>query len=126
MITDERGAPTHRARHPPRPSVRGACKTGRVSLFLRYSLLRLALFVAVAAVIYLVGARGWLWVLISIVVSAALSYLWLKQPRDDLAQRLAQRVEHRHEGKGLGGRIADDNAAEDAEIESTSESASSN
>ena len=97
-----------------------------MSLFLRYSLLRLALFVAVAAVIYLVGARGWLWVLISIVVSAALSYLWLKQPRDDLAQRLAERVEHRHEGKGLGKRIADDNAAEDAEIDSSSESAPSN
>jgi UPF0716 family protein affecting phage T7 exclusion len=94
-----------------------------VSLFLRYSLLRLALFVAVAAMIYLVGARGWLWVLLSIVISAALSYLWLKGPRDDLARRLAERVEHRNPSRGLAKRIADDNAAEDAD--STRESASS-
>lgn len=80
----------------------------------RYSLLRLTLFGAVALGVYAVGARGWLWALMSILISAALAYVVLRGPRDDVARQLSDRVEGRVSGK-LDRKIDQDNAAEDAD-----------
>ncbi len=59
---------------------------------LRYSLLRLLTLVASLAVLYLVGLRGWVWLLVSVIVAAAVSYLLLARPRDAAARALAERA----------------------------------
>jgi Protein of unknown function (DUF4229) len=59
---------------------------------LKFTVLRLALFVAALAALALLGARGWLLLLLAAVVSLALSYVLLRGPREELASSLAQRV----------------------------------
>ena len=97
--------------------------------FLRYTALRLALLVAVVAVLALAGARGVLLVVLAAVVSMALSYVLLRRQRDAVAIALDERIRARQAGTppaggaGLGHRfregLAQDEAAEDAEIESS-------
>lgn len=79
--------------------------------FAFYTSLRLLLFLVVLFVVHLLGADGLLLVVISLIVSAALSYLLLKGPRDRVALQLQERYEAK--GSRLGRSIEDDNAAED-------------
>ena len=82
--------------------------------FVRYSILRLTLLVAVGAVLWLVGARGVLWLVLTAVVSLALSYVLLRLPREQAAAALDDRVSGRRRS-GLDERIDRDAADEDAE-----------
>ena len=82
--------------------------------FVRYSILRLTLLVAVGAVLWLVGARGWLWLLLTALVSLGLSYVLLRLPREQAAAALDDRVSGRKRS-GLDERLDRDAAAEDAE-----------
>lgn len=82
--------------------------------FVRYSILRLTLLVAVGAVLWLVGARGVLWLVLTALVSFALSYVLLRLPREQAAAALDDRVSGRRRS-GLDERIDRDAAAEDAE-----------
>ena len=82
--------------------------------FVRYSILRLTLLVAVGAVLWLVGARGWLWLLLTALVSLALSYVLLRLPREQAAAALDDRVSGRKRS-GLDERLDRDAADEDAE-----------
>ncbi len=82
--------------------------------FVRYSILRLTLLVAVGAVLWLVGARGWLWLLLTALVSLALSYVLLRLPREQAAAALDERVSGRKRS-GLDQRLDQDAADEDAE-----------
>ncbi len=82
--------------------------------FVRYSILRLTLLVAVGAVLWLVGARGWLWLLLTALVSLGLSYVLLRLPREQAAAALDDRVSGRKRS-GLDQRLDGDAAAEDAE-----------
>jgi len=86
-----------------------------VSPFLRFTLLRFTLLAAVAGVLYLLGARGVLWLGLTAVMSTALSYVLLRNVRDQLARsvddRLSGRVQQRSK---LQRQLDDDDAAEDA------------
>jgi hypothetical protein len=62
-----------------------------VGPFVRYSILRLTLLVAVGLVLWAVGARGWLWLLLTAVVSFTASYVLLRLPREQVAQSLEAR-----------------------------------
>ncbi|HZI98208.1 MAG TPA: DUF4229 domain-containing protein [Actinomycetales bacterium] len=83
-----------------------------------YTVLRLALFVAVLAVIALIGARGWLLLLLAAVVSLALSYVLLRGPRERLAEQVAERADPSRRRPGRVSKALDDDArAEDEAAE---------
>lgn len=84
--------------------------------FFRYTVLRLALLLAVVAALYAIGARGALLLLMALLISAALSFILLRRPRDEVAQRIAQRAEGRIDSR-LARKAAEDNAAEDADAD---------
>jgi hypothetical protein len=94
-----------------------------VGPFLKYTLLRLGLFVAALAVFALLGAGGWLLVLLAAVASMALSIILLRGPRDELSAAIARRADPSARGQGRFDRglsqdaAAEDAAAEDAEQE---------
>lgn len=85
---------------------------------LKYTVMRLALFVAALAVAIALGAGPLTAVVVAGLVSAALSYLFLRGPRDDVAQVLADRVERRLERPGgFADRMREDEQLEDAAVE---------
>lgn len=81
---------------------------------MRYSMLRLTLLVAVGLVLWALGARGWLWLLLTAVVSFTASYVLLRLPREQAAQALHARVSRRSASHSSR-RIDQDAADEDAE-----------
>ncbi len=81
----------------------------------KYSTMRLLLLLVVALGLYAIGARGFLLLVLAAVISAALSYLLLRGPRDALAQRIAERAGSRVSKGRLEKSIDADNAAEDAD-----------
>lgn len=84
---------------------------------LRYSVLRLAIFIGSLLLLSLIGVKQSLLMLVlAAVISLALSYLLLGRPREQLAQELAARIEGRLEGKRPGG-VDADAAAEDAAVD---------
>jgi hypothetical protein len=68
-----------------------------VSPLLTFTVLRLGLFVLALGVLYLLGARDWLLLLLAAFVSMALSYVVLRGPRERLAVSLTERAERRGE-----------------------------
>ncbi|HET8616014.1 MAG TPA: DUF4229 domain-containing protein [Actinomycetales bacterium] len=79
---------------------------------LRYSVLRLLLFIACLLVLWLVGVREpVLLVALTAIASLTLSYFFLRGPRDAMAQTLADRAARRQR------RPDADELAEDAEDE---------
>ena len=80
-----------------------------------FSILRLALFAAVLAVLYALGARGLLLLVLAAVISLALSYVLLAGPRAAVTRTIAKRAAGRRSGTGR--RTGDDEAAEDEEAE---------
>ncbi len=81
---------------------------------LRYSVLRIAIFIASLVVLSLLGVReSVLMFVLAALISLILSYLLLGGPRDQLAQELASRVEGRVKRRHAGA----DEAAEDAAVE---------
>ncbi|UZN02325.1 DUF4229 domain-containing protein [Cellulomonas sp. S1-8] len=81
-----------------------------------YSVLRLALFLAVTGVLWWAGMRSWLAPVLGALLAFALSYVLLTRQRDAAALHLATRAERRRAGAGLGARARADADAEDAEI----------
>ncbi|MFC4244260.1 DUF4229 domain-containing protein [Gryllotalpicola reticulitermitis] len=82
--------------------------------WLRYTLLRL-LFIAVplAVLLILFGSQYWIvWVVASVVAGFALSYIFLRGPREAMAQEMAANRNRKPVAKG-------DDAAEDAEIQAS-------
>ncbi|MCI2238860.1 DUF4229 domain-containing protein [Paenibacillus sp. TRM 82003] len=96
---------------------------------LKYTVLRLGIFVLCLLLMSALGARGWLALAVAAVLSVLLSLLLLRRQREEMAARLQQRVEGRLQG-GQGGAtsaratsrfeksrfakgVQDDNAAED-------------
>ncbi len=89
---------------------------------IKYSVLRLALFVGSLILLYLVGVRqSILMLVLAAGVSLTLSYLLLTKPRNELAQALTDRTEARLRRKeqeraaGIPGTSAEDE--EDAAVE---------
>jgi hypothetical protein len=90
-----------------------------VAPFLKYTVLRLVLFVAALAVFALLGARGLLAVLLAAVASVALSLVLLRGPREELSRAIAERADPSRPRKPsrFSRRLAEDDAAEDAAAE---------
>jgi hypothetical protein len=55
-----------------------------------YTLSRLGLFAVALGVLYLIGARSWLLLLLAAVLSGVASYVLLSKQRDALGQRLSR------------------------------------
>lgn len=87
-----------------------------------YALLRVGLFLAVLAVLYLLGGRGGdatsliLLVAVAALVSLPLSLLVLRRQRDAMSHEVDARFSRRA-ARRAGGRTDADAAAEDAEAE---------
>ncbi|MGB7982924.1 MAG: DUF4229 domain-containing protein [Candidatus Nanopelagicales bacterium] len=60
----------------------------------RYAALRLVILLAVGAVLYLVGLRGWLLAFAAVLVSGILSLFLLMKQRNDAAANLERNLEH--------------------------------
>jgi hypothetical protein len=88
-----------------------------MSAFVRYTVLRLGLFVAALALFALLGARGLLLVVLAAFASLALSYVMLRGPRAELSQTISGRMEGPRRRGRVERRIAEDAEAEDAEAE---------
>lgn len=56
-----------------------------------YTLARFALLAAVFGVLWLVGARGWLWLAAGLALSSVLAYLTMRPLRDAATKDLAER-----------------------------------
>jgi hypothetical protein len=80
---------------------------------LRYSVLRLLLLLGVLCVLWLVGLRGALLLVVTLVVSVPLSYVVLRGPREAMTQQVAERMARRMQEPGPDV----DTAAEDAEAD---------
>jgi hypothetical protein len=59
---------------------------------LKYTTLRLLLFVAAAALLYLVGLRGFLLLIVALLVSGMVSLVVLSRSRDDVSSAITHRV----------------------------------
>ena len=72
-----------------------------------YTVLRLALFVAVALLLYLAGARGFLLLALAAVVSAIISFVVLSKLRDSMSMALTARMSRFRERLDEGTRSED-------------------
>ena len=79
-----------------------------------YSLYRLLLLAACVGLLSLAGFRGWLLLLVAVVIALLASPVLLRGPRDLAAIYLAERADARREAAGKPSR---DEADEDAEAE---------
>ena len=86
-----------------------------MSPFLKYTVLRLGLFVMSLGVLS-IFARGWLLLLLAALVSLVLSYVLLGRYRDEMTASVSSRVEARHSGRMSRG-LAEDDAAEDQAVD---------
>jgi hypothetical protein len=77
-----------------------------VSPLLKYSVLRLALFVVSLVTFRALGARGILSVVLAAFVSMLLSYVLLRGPRDELTGAIERRVSDRLERAGGAGPVS--------------------
>jgi hypothetical protein len=90
----------------------------RVLPVLKYTVLRLALFAVALLVLFLLGARGLLALLLAAAASMGLSYVLLRGPRDQVAVQIDERVRRRTGRRGgFGQGIAGDAAVEDAALD---------
>lgn len=79
--------------------------------FFVYTGLRIALLLAVGGLLYLVGARGILLLVLAFVISGALSLVWLDRPRAQMSEGVGRAI-----GR-VNDRIDEAAAAEDAPLE---------
>ena len=82
--------------------------------FLRYSALRLLILLASLGLLWLVGMRGWWWLLMSVIIAAPISYLVLRPQRDAAVGTLAARAERAKEAAAAPPAPGSDEDAEDA------------
>lgn len=68
----------------------GTVSTGRA--FVIYTGLRIVLLLAVGGLLYLTGARGLLLILLSFLVSGALSLVWLDRPRAQMSAGVGRAI----------------------------------
>ncbi|HEX5534184.1 MAG TPA: DUF4229 domain-containing protein [Actinomycetales bacterium] len=88
-----------------------------MSPLLKFSALRIALFVAALAVLYVIGARDWLLLFLAAFVSLALSYVLLRAPREELAASIEQRAQQRAANRERPRAPRKSAAERDAEVE---------
>ena len=76
--------------------------------FLLYTVARVALFLGAASVLYLLGARGMLLILVALVVSGLLSFILLDRLRDSVSARVAKRMDAARERRERAAAAEDD------------------
>lgn len=76
--------------------------------FLLYTVARITLFLAVAGILYLIGARGFLLLIIAFLLSGLLSFIVLDRLRDSVSARLSQRVDRARERRAQAAAAEDD------------------
>jgi hypothetical protein len=64
---------------------------------LAYTTARITLFAVTAAVLYLLGAKSWLAVLLALLISGVISYVLLARRRDELSQAVVAKAERTRE-----------------------------
>ncbi|MFI7587987.1 DUF4229 domain-containing protein [Spongisporangium articulatum] len=79
---------------------------------LKFTVLRLGLFVASLGLLFVLGMRGLITFVLAAVISLVLSYILLRRQREELAQALEQRTHERLANRQAAGADADA-AAED-------------
>ncbi len=89
---------------------------------LRYTVLRLLVFLAALALLWLLGLRGEEDLLLLVVgaalLSAVVSFVALRRFREDTSVQIAERLEHRARARqGREARAGGDEDTEDAEVE---------
>lgn len=89
---------------------------------LRYTVLRILVFAATLALLWLVGLRGeddlLLLVVGAALLSAVISFFALRRFREDTSARIAERLEHRAESRReRAPRAGGDEEVEDAEVD---------
>jgi uncharacterized protein DUF4229 len=67
-----------------------------------YTLSRLALFAATAGVLFLVGARGFLLLALSVLISGVVSFVLLSRQRDAVSRRVTERAGRIRQGLAEG------------------------
>ncbi len=73
-----------------------------------YTLARIALLLVTAGLLYLVGARSWLLVLLALIISGLVSYLVLGSLRDAMSTRMDRRMAAARERREAATRAEDD------------------
>jgi hypothetical protein len=74
---------------------------------LLYTLLRLGIFAVALGVLYLVGARGFVLLVVAAVISAAFSYVTLSRQREAMAGSISGRMTRARERLDEGARAED-------------------
>ena len=88
---------------------------------LRYSLLRIMLFLGCLIVLWLVGLRGLLLVILAGLLSMVASLFVLRGPREEFSARIAERVDRKAaRAEAAGAHQVSDEEVEDDEIRRTS------
>jgi hypothetical protein len=88
--------------------------TGRVSPWIRYSLIRLGLFAATFSILFFLGIVWWASALFATAMSFTVSYIFFHTLRNEVAEDLAKRVEKSRT-------TDDDSAIEDGALDSESD-----
>ncbi|GAB7192613.1 hypothetical protein NUM3379_33220 [Kineococcus sp. NUM-3379] len=90
-----------------------------VSPYLKYTVLRLSVFVLALVVLTWAGARSWLALGLAAVISVLLSLVLLRRQREEMAADIQRRIEARTSAprpSRFGKAYDADNDAEDAEV----------
>ena len=66
--------------------------TGRMTHWIRYSIIRIGLFALAFAGLFALGLDWWLSALLATVIAFAVSYIFFVKQRDQLARDLAERA----------------------------------
>jgi Protein of unknown function (DUF4229) len=82
---------------------------------LRYSLLRIVVLLASFGLFWLIGMRGWPWLIVSVIVAGAVSFLTMRTQRDAAVGSLTSRAEAVDKPVRGGDEDAEDRALDEAE-----------
>lgn len=80
---------------------------------IRYTILRLLVFVVALLVLFAVGLRGWPLLLLSALVSLAVSFFALRGPREQFAEQVQRKVSERQDRAAAYRSAEDDDTDED-------------
>lgn len=92
--------------HAPRDDASATASAGHP--FLLYTVARILVFLAVAGVLYLFGARGFLLLLLAVIVSGLISFIVLDRLRDRVSERVAARMDASRERRERAAAAEDD------------------
>ena len=76
--------------------------------FLVYTAARILVFLAAAGVLYLFGARGFLLLVLAVLVSGLISFIVLNRLRDQVSERVAARMDASRERRERAAAAEDD------------------